>query len=77
MLFFLIFHISSITGEKLAKSGEMLPITGMWMATAILLPIGIFLTYKATTDSRLLDMDTYSKNLQKLKRFLRLAQSTS
>lgn len=71
VMFFLIFHISSITGEKLAKQGEMTPIGGMWMATAILLPIGIFLTYKATTDSSLLDMDTYSKNIQRATRFVR------
>ncbi len=71
VLFFVVFHITSITGEKLAKQGEMLPTTGMWMATVVLLPIGIFLTYKATTDSGLLDMDTYTKSIRKITQFFR------
>ena len=33
----------------------------MWLASAILLPVGIFLTYKATTDSPLLDSDSWKK----------------
>lgn len=66
VLFFLVYHISSITGEKLAKEGEITATSGMWTATFVLLPIGIFLTYKASTDSKLLDMETYSKNIQKV-----------
>lgn len=59
VVFFITFHILSITGEKLAKEGEMPPYQGMWMATAILLPVGIFLTVKATSDSTLFDMNAY------------------
>jgi lipopolysaccharide export system permease protein len=59
IIFFLIFHILSITGEKLAKEGEIPPYQGMWLATIILLPIGIFLTYKATSDSNLFNADAY------------------
>jgi len=61
VIFFLIFHVLSITGEKLVKQGELLPWQGMWMATAFLFPIGVFLFYKATTDSMILDIDTYKK----------------
>jgi lipopolysaccharide export system permease protein len=63
VLFFITFHILSITGEKLAKEGSMPPYQGMWMATFILMPIGIFLTYKATHDSSLFDVNTYLKPL--------------
>lgn len=70
VVFFLVFHISSITGEKLAKQGEMIPTTGMWMATVILLPIGIFLTYKATTDSSLLDREAWTKVFQRIARWV-------
>lgn len=59
VLFFLVWHITSITGEKLVKQSELEPIMGMWLATAMLTPIGIFLTYKATTDSVLLDATFY------------------
>jgi len=67
VLFFLVYHITSITFEKFAKRGEIDPFSGMWMASFILFPIGLFLTYKASTDSSMLDMDTYTKSLQKLR----------
>ena len=59
VVFFIIFHILSITGEKLAKEETIPPYQGMWMATVILLPVGIFLTYKATSDSNLFDANAY------------------
>lgn len=59
VVFFIIFHVLSITGEKLAKEEEIPVYQGMWMATAILFPIGVFLTYKATSDSALFDADAY------------------
>ena len=61
VLFFLLFHISSITGEKMVKSGEFSAFAGMWLSSFILTPIGIFLTYKATTDSVIMDTDFYKK----------------
>lgn len=60
-LFFLVFHVLSITGEKIVKQGNMDPVLGMWMATAILFPVGVFLTYKATTDSPILERDAYNR----------------
>ncbi|HQV00679.1 MAG TPA: LptF/LptG family permease, partial [Bacteroidia bacterium] len=61
IIFFLIFHVASITGEKMAKEGSATPISGMWAATAILLPIGLFLIYKATTDSSIFDSEVYGR----------------
>jgi len=37
----------------------------MWAASYILLPIGVFLTYKATTDSVIMNIDTYLLFLKK------------
>ncbi len=64
VLFFLVYHIISTVGEKSVKVGNMNPILGMWMAIFILTPVGLFLTYKATIDSALFDVDVY-KNLYK------------
>ena len=61
VLFFVLFHILSITGEKSVKSGVVDANIGMWVAPVILLPLGIFLTFKATTDSPLLDSDAWRK----------------
>jgi len=57
--FFLLFHIISLTGEKLAKSNSLEPWMGMWMATAMLLPIAFFLINKAKKDAQILNMDWY------------------
>ncbi len=68
MFFFIFYHIMSITGEKFAREGVISPLEGMWAATIILLPLGIFLTYKANTDSKLLDKDSYTSWFKKLKK---------
>jgi lipopolysaccharide export system permease protein len=62
--FFLIYHIISTVGEKAAKEGNVSPFLGMWIAIIVLTPLGLFLTYKATIDSALFDVDVY-KNLFK------------
>jgi lipopolysaccharide export system permease protein len=38
----------------------------MWLASVILVPLGIFLTYKAATDSALFDTDKYQRFFSKL-----------
>jgi lipopolysaccharide export system permease protein len=38
----------------------------MWLSSLILLPLGFFLTLKATTDSPIMDMDVWNKALRKL-----------
>jgi lipopolysaccharide export system permease protein len=59
VIFFLIFHVTSIMGEKFAREGVLEPVIGMWIAPAVLFPVGIFLVYKATHDSALFDIDAY------------------
>lgn len=64
IIFFVIFHIISITGEKAARAGAMDIKSGMWLASFVLLPLGIFLTYKATTDSPLMDIEIWTKRIK-------------
>ncbi|MFI5157256.1 MAG: LptF/LptG family permease [Sphingobacteriales bacterium] len=59
--FFLIYYIISTIGEKSVKDGNVSPILGMWISIFILTPIGIFLSYKAITDSAIFDADSYKK----------------
>jgi len=61
VIFFLFYHIISTVSEKSAKEGSLDPVVGMWMAIFILTPVGIFLTYKATVDSALFDIDYYKQ----------------
>ncbi len=57
--FFVIYYIISISGEKWAREGDWSSLMGMWISSIILTPIAIYLTYKATNDSSLLDTDWY------------------
>ena len=50
-----------------AKEGAWLPAAGMWFSTAILVPIGIFLTYKAMHDSQLFSKEFYTLAIRKFK----------
>ena len=61
IIFFMLFYFSSTTGEKFAKENTLTPFTGMWMATFTLLPVGIFLTYKAMRDSQLFNSEFYRR----------------
>jgi len=64
--FFLIFYVLSIVGEKSAKESAMTAAEGAWLASVVLMPVGIFLTYKATRDSILFDIDSYINFFKKL-----------
>jgi len=68
VLFFVVFHVISITGEKFVREGVLEAHIGMWIAPMVLFPIGILLTYKASTDSSVMDMDSYIRRLDKLKK---------
>jgi lipopolysaccharide export system permease protein len=64
VLFFIFYYVISLMGEKLAR--ESLPaIYGMWISSYVLFPVSIFLTYKATADSSLLQMVTYRRFFKK------------
>lgn len=66
ILFFVVFHVFSMSGEKIAEEGTISAFLGMWMAIFVLLPVGIFLSYKAMNDSPLLSMEWYYKTAAKL-----------
>lgn len=66
VFFFIVFHIMNTTGEKLVKEDAMQPLAGMWMSTAILIPIGLFLTWKAMKDSNLFNAEYYYRTMRKI-----------
>lgn len=61
VVFFVLYHVISMTGEKAAKTGEWNVEFGLWLSTIIVLPLGLFLTYKATTDAQLMDTESWNK----------------
>ena len=70
IIFFVIFHLFNTFGEKFVKSEQTSPMKGMWLSTFILIPIGIFLTYKAMRDSQLFNQEFYYRSFKQLRGFL-------
>jgi len=66
--FFMVFYFASTTGEKSASESSLTPFTGMWLATFLLVPVGVFLTYKAMHDSQLFNKDRYLKIIRYFRR---------
>ena len=58
-IMFIIYYVFSLMGEKFVRGSVLNAFEGMWMSSFILLAVGGFLTYKATTDSAILNVDTY------------------
>ncbi len=67
VIFFVIYYMISLSGEKFAKEGTWDAVYGMWLSTMVLTPIAAYLTYKATNDSGLLDTDWYIGKIKALR----------
>ena len=59
LIFFMIFYLLNIFGEKFTKDNFLDPVTGMWLPVIVLSPVGLFLTYKAMHDSQLFNKEYY------------------
>ena len=63
---FIFYYIIDNSGYKLARDGRWEVWEGMWLSSAVLLPLGIFLTYKAVKDSAVFNPDVYINFFRKL-----------
>jgi lipopolysaccharide export system permease protein len=57
VVFFMFYYVLFIMGEKAAGEGALPVFIGAWMASGILFPMGVFITYKATRDSKIVSTD--------------------
>ncbi len=58
---FMVWYVLSHTGEKVALQRGTTPAMGMWLSTAVLFPIGVWLVYQARNDSQLLSRELYAR----------------
>jgi len=72
MLFFVVYYVIDISGKKLATDGSVTAAMGTLISSLVLLPLGVFLTYKATTDSALFNKDAYLVMIRKIRKHLPL-----
>ncbi|MBD5207618.1 MAG: YjgP/YjgQ family permease [Bacteroidales bacterium] len=66
VLLFLVYYIIDNTGYKMARDGHIAVWIGMWLSTAILLPLGIYVTIKAMNDSAVFNKDLYQQLFRKI-----------
>jgi lipopolysaccharide export system permease protein len=61
VLFFVIYFIIDSGATRVAKSGEMNTILGVWMSTLVLTPVGVFFTYQSNRDSVVFNAELYTR----------------
>ncbi|WP_339919574.1 LptF/LptG family permease [uncultured Flavobacterium sp.] len=66
VLIFISFHFINTFGKKIAQENGLSPFMGAWMSSFILTPLAILLTYRATNDIGLINMDVILSPFQKL-----------
>ncbi len=67
VLFFVAYYVVDITGNKLAKDGAIDAFNGVFMATYVILIMGLFLTWSAINDSSVLNMNFIKNRFRKIK----------
>ena len=67
VLFFVAYWVIDISGTKLAKDGAVSAFSGVFISTYILLPTGLYLTWKAINDSAIFTMDAIQNGIRKIK----------
>ena len=72
VILFIFYYVIDNTGYKLARDGRWEVWQGMWLSSAVLMPLGIFLTQKAVNDSAVFNPDAW---LNLLRRFTGLHQT--
>ncbi len=64
---FIFYYIIDNSGYKLARDGVLPVWEGIWLSSFVLLPLGVFLTYKAMRDSAVLNIDAYKNFFRRLR----------
>jgi lipopolysaccharide export system permease protein len=66
IVLFLTYHFIGIFAKNSAEDGTLHPFLASWLSTIIMLPLGIWLTYRATTDQGVFDMGALIQKIKNL-----------
>jgi len=64
IVLFLAYHFIGIFAKNSAEDGTMNPVIATWLSTVIMLPLGVWLTHRATTDQGIFDLDSFVQRLK-------------
>jgi len=65
---FIVYFIFDNSGYKFARDGKVEVWMGMWLSTMVMLPLGVFFTYKAVGDTEMFDAEFFKRMFARLKR---------
>ena len=65
VLIFISFHFINTFGKRISQEDGLPPFFGSWMSSMILTPLAVLLTYRATNDIGLINMDVILTPIQK------------
>ncbi len=68
IVLFLTYYFIGVFAGNYAKEGNIHPVLGAWLSTLIMLPLGVYLTKRATADRGLMD---FGHGIEKMKAFFR------
>lgn len=76
---FIMYYVIDNSGYKMAREGVWFVWAGIWLSSAVLLPLGVYLTYKAATDSmvNLEQIMIFVKKLGTRKKYLNITNVNS
>ena len=63
---FIFYYIIDNSGMKMARDGKVAVWQGMWLSSAVLLPLGVWVTYKSVKDSAMFNADAWQRALRVL-----------
>ena len=61
VVMFVLFYAVNLVGEKIGVSGAVPLWMGMWLSSIVLLPVGLWITYRASQDSHAISLDSFFK----------------
>lgn len=67
VLLFVFYYMIDNVGFKMARDGKLEVWLGVWLSSAVLLPLGVFFTYKAVGDSTVFNADAYTRFFNRLR----------
>ncbi|MBF4469768.1 LptF/LptG family permease [Flavobacterium sp. HJJ] len=66
VLIFISFHFINTFGKRISQEDGLAPFFGSWMSSMILTPLAVLLTYRATNDIGLINLDVIFTPIQKV-----------
>jgi lipopolysaccharide export system permease protein len=75
ILLFLTYHFFGIFAGNSSESGSLSPFVGAWIATLVMFPLGVYLTYRATTDQGFINTDVITEPVKKVLKKLKLIKT--